>query len=235
MHLYTLVAVPFVAQLLLVDRKDPSVGLHASIIQAGFLIGWALGGGFFGRIGDRLGRSRALCLTILTYAIFTGMSFFAQNWWHLLIFRFLSALGIGGEWAVGASLLSETWPRRWRAWIAAVLQTGVNIGILLAVLSNFCLAGPVSATTPHSFPGRDTSGAVGIVDSASGPGTRRMAQREEACKGTCAETSRSISWRRAQNNYPGHYSVLSWTNRALGLYVLAPGSPAQPAGCRGLD
>ena len=44
-------------------------------------------------------------LTILTYALFTGLSFFAQSWWQLMIFRFLAALGIGGEWAVGASLL----------------------------------------------------------------------------------------------------------------------------------
>ena len=141
MHLYTLVAAPFVAELLRVSTTiDPTVGRHASIIQAAFLVGWALGGGFFGRIGDRLGRSRALCLTVLTYALFTGLSFFAQTWWHLFIFRFLSALGIGGEWAVGASLLSETWPKRWRPWIAAVLQSGVNIGILMAVLANLLLA-----------------------------------------------------------------------------------------------
>ena len=141
MHLYTLVAAPFVAELLLVaTTTDPSVGRHASIIQAAFLFGWALGGGFFGRIGDRIGRSRALCLTVLTYALFTGLSCIAQTWWHLMIFRFLSALGIGGEWAVGASLLSETWPKRWRPWIAAVLQTGVNIGILLAVLANLLMA-----------------------------------------------------------------------------------------------
>src|ERR1043165_2982022 len=57
-----------------------------------------------------------------------------------MIFRFLAALGVGGEWAVGASLLSETWPRKWRPWIAAVLQSGVNIGILGAVLANFLLA-----------------------------------------------------------------------------------------------
>src|SRR5439155_1312531 len=57
-----------------------------------------------------------------------------------LIFRFLAALGIGGEWAVGASLLSETWPRKWRPWIAAVLQSGVNIGILVAVFANQLLA-----------------------------------------------------------------------------------------------
>ena len=141
MHLYTLVAAPFVAELLhAASTTDPSVGRHASIIQAAFLVGWALGGGFFGRIGDRLGRSRALCLTVLTYALFTGLSYFAQSWWHLLIFRFLSALGIGGEWAVGAALLSETWPKRWRPWIAAVLQSAVNVGILMAVLANLLLA-----------------------------------------------------------------------------------------------
>jgi len=141
MHLYTLVAAPFVAQLLQATRTtDPRVGRYGSIVQGGFLLGWALGGGFFGQIGDRLGRARTLSLTILTYAAFTGLSFFAQTWWHLLIFRFLAALGIGGEWAVGASLLAETWPQRWRPWIAAVLQTGVNVGVLAAGLANFLLA-----------------------------------------------------------------------------------------------
>jgi MFS family permease len=141
MHLYVLVAAPFVAELIgAASEKDADVGLYGSWIQAAFLFGWALGGGFFGRIGDRLGRSRALMLTILTYALFTGLSFFAQTWWQLFIFRFLAALGIGGEWAVGASLLSETWPRRWRPWMAAVLQTGVNLGIMLAGLANFLLA-----------------------------------------------------------------------------------------------
>jgi MFS family permease len=149
MHLYTLVYAPFVAQLLSVgSTRDPSVGRYASIIQGGFLLGWALGGGFFGRLGDVLGRSRALSLTVLTYALFTGLSCIAQTWWHLLIFRFLSALGIGGEWAIGASLLSETWPRRWRPWIAAFLQSGVNVGVLLAVLANFLMAGIV-ATEPR--------------------------------------------------------------------------------------
>jgi MFS family permease len=141
LHLYTLVALPFVAELLGgLATTDPTVGKHASIIQGAFLLGWALGGGFFGRIGDRMGRSRALSLTVLTYAIFTGLSFFAQTWWQLMIFRFLAALGVGGEWAVGASLLSETWPKRWRPWIAAVLQSGVNIGILMAVLANYFMA-----------------------------------------------------------------------------------------------
>ena len=142
MHLYVLVAAPFVAELIgVTDTRNEAVGRYSSWIQAAFLIGWALGGGFFGRVGDVIGRSRTLCLTILTYAVFTGLAFFAQTWWHLLIARFLAALGIGGEWAIGASLLSETWPRRWRPWIAAVLQTGVNVGVLLASLATFLLAG----------------------------------------------------------------------------------------------
>src|SRR5208337_4961958 len=140
-HLYVLVAAPFVAELIGVsDTRNENVGRYSSWIQAAFLVGWAIGGGFFGRIGDRIGRSRTLSLTILTYALFTGLAFFAQTWWQLLVVRFLAALGIGGEWAVGASLLAETWPRRWRPWIAAVLQTGVNVGILVAGLANIILA-----------------------------------------------------------------------------------------------
>lgn len=139
MHLYTLVALPFVAELLRTTTQDPRAGYYGSWIQAAFLLGWALGGGLFGRVGDRLGRTRALMLTILTYALFTGLSFFAQTWWHLFIFRFLAALGIGGEWAVGASLLSETWPSRWRPWIAAVLQSAVNCGVLAASAAYFVL------------------------------------------------------------------------------------------------
>ncbi len=142
MHLYTLVAAPFVMRLLdAASPADPLVKEKSSWIQAAFLVGWALGGGFFGRVGDLLGRSRALSLTILTYALFTGLSFTAQTWWQLLLFRFLAALGIGGEWAVGSALLSETWPRAWRPWIAAVLQTGVNVGVLGACLTVYSLAG----------------------------------------------------------------------------------------------
>ena len=141
MHLYTLVAAPFVAQLIgAASTTDPLVGRYGSIIQGAFLLGWALGGGAFGRLGDRIGRARTLSLTVLTYAAFTGLSFFAQTWWQLMVFRFLAALGVGGEWAVGASLLAESWPRRWRPWVAAVLQTGVNVGILVAGLANFLLA-----------------------------------------------------------------------------------------------
>ncbi|HWA24282.1 MAG TPA: MFS transporter [Lacunisphaera sp.] len=133
LHLYTLVATPLVVQLLAASSAaDPNVKEKAAYIQAAFLVGWAVGGAFFGRLGDLLGRSRTLALTVLTYACCTGLCAFAQTWWQLMIFRFIAAVGIGGEWAVGASLLSETWPRAWRPWIAAVLQCGVHLGIIVA-------------------------------------------------------------------------------------------------------
>jgi MFS family permease len=141
MQLFTLVAAPFVAQLLNSIPSDPNVKTKMAWIQGAFLIGWALGGGFFGRAGDILGRSKTLALTIFVYAIFTGLSCIATSWWELMIFRFISALGIGGEWALGASLLAETWPRKWRVWVAAVLQTAVNIGILFACVWVYFLTG----------------------------------------------------------------------------------------------
>ena len=133
LHLYTLVATPLVIHLLAAaSAADPAVKEKTAYIQAAFLVGWAAGGAFFGRLGDLLGRSRALALTVLTYALCTGLCALSQTWWQLMVFRFVAALGIGGEWAVGASLLTETWPRAWRPWIAAVLQSGVNLGILFA-------------------------------------------------------------------------------------------------------
>jgi MFS family permease len=150
LHLYTLVATPLVIHLLAAaSAADPAVKEKTAYIQAAFLVGWAVGGAFFGRLGDLLGRSRALALTVLTYAVCTGLCAASQTWWQLMIFRFVAALGIGGEWAVGASLVTETWPRAWRPWLAAVLQCGVNMGILFAA----AVVGLLSLL-PHPVPER---------------------------------------------------------------------------------
>lgn len=133
--LYTLAAPIFVAQLLQTATHTPDkaeVGLFGSWIQFWFLIGWACGGAFFGRIGDRFGRTRTIMITILTYALFTGLSAFAHTWQELAIYRFLAALGIGGEWAAGSSLVAETWPKKWRPELSAVLQSAYQVGFLVA-------------------------------------------------------------------------------------------------------
>lgn len=151
-YLYVMVAIPFVTQLVhaehgltpetvaasaeLSKSVPEEVIRKAAIIQAVFLVGWAIGGAVFGRIGDRLGRSRTLMLTILTYAVFTGLSFFATRWWHLLIFRFLAALGIGGEWAAGSALVSETLDPKHKHWASATLQSGYMVGCIAAALTS---------------------------------------------------------------------------------------------------
>ncbi|MCC6677604.1 MAG: MFS transporter [Phycisphaerales bacterium] len=138
-YLYLLVSGPLVRQLLERHSAGPveqkEVIGKAALIQAVFLVGWAVGGAVFGRLGDRIGRSRTLTLTVLTYAVFTGLSAFAGAWWHLLIFRFIAALGIGGEWAAGSALVSEILHRRHRAWASATLQSGYMIGCICASLT----------------------------------------------------------------------------------------------------
>ncbi len=145
-YLYIILSLPLVTKLLAEEHggatPDPKeVGFKAALIQATFLVGWAVGGAVFGRIGDRLGRARTLTLTVLTYALFTGAVYFATAWWHLLIFRFIAALGIGGEWAAGSALVSETLHSRHRAWASATLQTGYIVGCIAASLVAKAMSG----------------------------------------------------------------------------------------------
>lgn len=112
--------------------SDADIGWYGGIIFSIFLIGWALGGVLFGVIADRFGRTKTLIATILIYALFTGLAAVSQDWWHLAIYRFLTALGIGGEWAAGASLVAEVWSEEKRAKAAGILQSAWAAGFFLA-------------------------------------------------------------------------------------------------------
>ena len=97
-------------------------------ITASFLVGAALGGVVFGWLGDKLGRVRAMTLSILVYSMFTGLAYFAQQPWHLGAFRFIAALGMGGEWALGVALVMECWPDSKRPLMAGVIGAASNMG-----------------------------------------------------------------------------------------------------------
>ena len=88
----------------------------------------ALGGLVFGIVADKLGRTRALSLSILLYSVFTFACGLAQNVWQLALFRFLLGLGMGGEWASGATLVSETWPEKHRGKALGIMQSCWAIG-----------------------------------------------------------------------------------------------------------
>jgi MFS family permease len=85
-----------------------------------------------GVLADYIGRKRMLMLSILCYALFTGLSAVAHTYWMLLLFRFLTGLGLGGEWGPGAAMVSELWPPATRGRAAATLQSAYGVGILLA-------------------------------------------------------------------------------------------------------
>ncbi len=115
------------------QRVDRPVGAWNSGITAGFLVGAALGGWLFGWLGDRLGRVRAMVFSVLTYALFTGMAGAALGPWQMAGLRFLAALGMGGEWALGVALVMESWPQSMRPLLAGLIGAAANVGFLLTV------------------------------------------------------------------------------------------------------
>lgn len=110
-------------------------------IQAIFLTGWAIGGLVFGILADRWGRTRVLLLTILLYCTFTGLTAICRDPAQVAFVRFLTALGIGGEWAAGAALVAEALPDRARAGAASFIQSAAAFGPILAALINLMLKG----------------------------------------------------------------------------------------------
>jgi len=114
------------------------------------LVGWAAGGVLFGWFADRFGRKRALFATIALYACGTALCAFAQNIWMLVLFRSLAALGIGGEWSVGASLVAETVPENRRVVAATLVYTSSPLGIILASTINYQIAGVWMVGSPES-------------------------------------------------------------------------------------
>jgi len=121
------------------DVSPEAIGWYGGIIFSIFLIGWAVGGVLFGVAADRFGRTKTLVVTILIYALFTGMAALSATWWQLALYRFLTALGIGGEWAAGAALVAEVWPEEKRARAAGILQSAWAAGFLIAAVVNLLM------------------------------------------------------------------------------------------------
>ena len=120
-----------------------------SLLLGSTLAATALGGILFGYLSDRFGRKTVLSWTILVYSLGTFACGFAQGVWWLLVFRVITGLGVGGEWATGQTLVGETFPAKMRARFAAVMQTGALLGIALAsVVGGFAQPALASAFGP---------------------------------------------------------------------------------------
>ena len=104
--------------------------------QTIFILGWVTGGLFFGMVGDRLGRTRTMGITILIYSAFTGLSGLSTSVYDFAAYRFLTGLGIGGEFAAGAALVAETFPQHARATALALVQATSALGNVMAGVIN---------------------------------------------------------------------------------------------------
>src|SRR5437868_12064688 len=149
MGIFPLVARPALQSMMVASPgmgQDQFVGTWMGRITALFLIGAACGGLVFGWLGDRLGRVRAMMLSIVTYSVFSGLCFFAAEPWHLGALRFLAAFGMGGEWSLGVALVMEAWPRAQRPLLAGIIGGAANVGYAL-----IAAIGLGFKITPHSW------------------------------------------------------------------------------------
>jgi MFS family permease len=125
---------PAMADLLRAGLEEGQVPTKAAIGQASgnvtaiFLLGWATGGLIFGVVGDRWGRAKTMMLTILLYSGFTGLSALSTTFWDFALYRFMTGLGVGGEFAVGIALVAEVMPTRARPYALSLLQALSAVG-----------------------------------------------------------------------------------------------------------
>jgi len=130
---YALILVAGVAlRQLLAPDQVANLPIYIGGLLAVTLVGWATGGIIAGILADYIGRKRMLMLSILWYALFTGLSALAGSYASLLLLRFLTGLGLGAEWGPGTAILGESWPSKSRGRAASVLQSAIGFGLLLA-------------------------------------------------------------------------------------------------------
>jgi MFS family permease len=178
--LFNFVAPTCLPRLLGVPPGDPRVTIAAGAITASLLVGWATGGILFGLVTDRLGRSRTLLFTMLTYACATAACALASDVWMLTAFRFVAALGIGGEWAAGASLVAEVVPAHRRVAAGALLYTSAPLGIFLATVVNDVFTNHITALNAYPDLGWRLVFLTGLVPAAFALWIRRHVKEPEA-------------------------------------------------------
>ena len=143
-QLFNLARVPAMRELLApaagVSASQGDVDFYGGIATAIFLLGWASGGLGFGIMGDRIGRAKTMLLTILLYSAFTGLSALSWDFWSFAFFRFLTGLGVGGEFAVGVALVAEVMPLRARPFALGLLQALSAVGNISAAIISLVLA-----------------------------------------------------------------------------------------------
>jgi MFS family permease len=117
---------------LLPPHHLPRASVYIGGLLAATMLGWAMGGVGAGILADYFGRRRTLMLSILCYAVFSGLAALSSDYWSLLAFRFLTGLGLGAEWGPGAAIVAEQWAPASRGRAGGALHAAHGVGMLLA-------------------------------------------------------------------------------------------------------
>ena len=131
-QLYNLTRADMLPDLLHVQANDQLVKIWGERVLGIFLIGGTLGGWLFSSLADKWGRNPVMALTILFYSLFSGLTACATEVWHVGALRFLVAMGVGGEWAVGAALVAEVFPKHARERAGGIFHATSVAGLWLA-------------------------------------------------------------------------------------------------------
>jgi MFS family permease len=133
-QLFVLARQPAMRDLLAGNPTQATIDEFGTYATSVFLMGWGIGGLIFGVMGDRIGRARTMIITILMYSVFTGLSAISQSFWDFALYRFLTGMGVGGEFAVGVALVAEVMPDRARPYCLGLLQALSAVGNISAAL-----------------------------------------------------------------------------------------------------
>lgn len=138
-QIFNLTSGQLLPDLLKCAADDPSVYLWRDRLLAVFLVGGTTGGVLFGTLADRFGRKSMMSATILCYSIFSGLTYFATSLSQVAVLRFLVALGVGGEWAVAATLVAEVFPASARARASGIFQATSILGTWMAAVAGMAV------------------------------------------------------------------------------------------------
>jgi len=144
-QLFILARQPAMKELLPNSPTQATIDEFGGYATSIFLMGWGIGGLIFGVMGDRIGRAKTMMFTILMYSIFTGLSAISKGFWDFAVYRFLTGMGVGGEFAVGVALVAEVMPDRARPYCLSVLQALSAIGNISAALIGMSMGPLVQA------------------------------------------------------------------------------------------
>ncbi|MGD9857186.1 MAG: MFS transporter [Planctomycetaceae bacterium] len=133
-QLFLLARQPAMKELLSGSPTSATIDEFGGYATSIFLMGWGIGGLIFGVLGDRIGRVKTMMITILMYSLFTGLSAISRGFGDFVVYRFLTGMGVGGEFAVGVSLVAEVMPDRARPYCLGLLQALSAVGNVSAAI-----------------------------------------------------------------------------------------------------